>query len=70
MILIVIYCKVKVKQAFNKLKCDKVPLIVIIFRQSLTAKLPCCIYNSNTGIHSIYNTGQPVSICCLIKGDV
>ena len=37
-ILIVICCKLKVKQALYKLKCDKVPLIVIICIESLTAK--------------------------------
>ena len=39
MILIVLYCKLKVKQALYKLKCDKVPLIVIICIESLAARL-------------------------------
>ena len=37
--MIVIYCKIKVKQALYKHKCDKVPSNVIIYIESLTAKL-------------------------------
>ena len=51
MFLIVIYCKLKVKQALYMLKFDKVPLVVIICREGLSAKLPCCVYNSNTDIY-------------------
>ena len=39
MILIVIYCKLKVKQALYKHRCDKVPLIVITCKEILTANL-------------------------------
>ena len=53
MILIVIYCKLKVKQALYKLKCDKVPLIVITCIESLTAKLAHSVYHSNTGVYSM-----------------
>ena len=51
--LIVIYCKLKVKQALYKLKCDTVPLIVIICIESLTAKLAHGVYHSNIGVYSI-----------------
>ena len=53
MILIVIYCKLKVKQVLYKLKCDKVPLIVIICIESLTAKLAYSVYHSNIDVYSI-----------------
>ena len=73
MILIVIYCKLKVKQALYELKCDNEPLNVIIFRESLTTKLPWCIYNRNMSVYStacfnlFFNKGGClVSNCCKI----
>ena len=63
MILIVIYFKLKVKQALYKLKCDKVPLIVIICIESLTTKLAHCAYHNNTGVCSIQGITQLVLIC-------
>ena len=50
--MIVIYCKIKVKQALYKHKCDKVPLIVLICIESLTTKLVHSVYHSNIGVYS------------------
>ena len=52
MILIVIYCQIKVKQALYNHKCDKLSLIVIICIEGLTTKLVHSVYHSNTGAYS------------------
>ena len=48
----VIYCKIKVKQALYKHKCDKVPLNVIICIESLVTKFVHSVYHSNSGVYS------------------
>ena len=52
MINIVIYCKIKVKQALYKHECDKVPLNVIMYIERLTIKLVHSVYHNNTGVYS------------------
>ena len=52
MIMIVIYCKIKIKQALYKHKCDKVPLNVIMCIESLTAKYVHIVYHSNAVVYS------------------
>ena len=52
MVIIVIYCKIKVKQALCKHKCDKVALIVIMYIEGLTAKLVHSVCHSNTSVYS------------------
>ena len=51
--MILIYGKIKVKQAPYKHKCDKVPLNVILCIESLTAKLVHSVYHSNTVVYSM-----------------
>ena len=52
MILIVIYYKIRVKQALSKHKCDKVPFNVIMYTESLTTKLVHSMYPSDTVVYS------------------
>ena len=50
--MLVINCKIKIKQALCKHKCDKVLLNMIICIESLTAKFIHSVYHSNTLVYS------------------
>ena len=58
MIKIVLYCKLKVKQALNKHDCDKVPLIVICI-DNLTAKSAHTVWWCNI---TVYSTEHSLSL--------
>ena len=52
MIWIVIYCRIKVKQALSKHNCDNMPLNVMMYIESLTAKLVYSMYHSNIVVYN------------------